>query len=179
MALQWTFLKSAIGWKQHKVKGDGNYLYQAISKAVTGDEDNHLLLCLFIQRFENFSQDPVQRTIDWYKSGIKNHVLYMGLPGTMGSYIEIFTIANCLGILVFTCTVSNYDSHTCIKWEQLKLLFPPTLPCATSRRSLWPSATLLHEATLLYNCILSSSTNTLCTQTPSILPSVSSLIKDL
>ena len=174
-----------MGRRRHTVVGDGNCLYRALAKALTGDEQNHSSIRLHIQRFENLNRDSFKEILtEVNKSTIDEHVRYMGVPGTWGTHVEIFAISNYLRIPVFTCTVSSNSYKTSIKWEEFKPLFPLSklrfpVPIPDNPCDLQPLThiELLYFKDLHYDCILSSLSHTPCIEQPVISPSISSVVQ--
>ena len=90
----------------HKIKGDGNCFYRAISKAVTGTEENHmpvrLTICAFMtnpanafQLFNQLLPNVPNLTRDSAVNRMKMHLLDKKLDqfGTWATETEIFVAA--------------------------------------------------------------------------------------
>ena len=116
----------------HKIKGDGNCFYRAISKAVTGTERNHMLvrltLCAFMTNnaleLSNLILPHVHDIISKNAvTAMKAHILKKKLDqfGTWASENEIFIAATVFQLKIHVSVLSNHKGSR--SWNTFKSQF--------------------------------------------------------
>jgi len=112
-----TLLQKAIyrqtGTKAHVIKysivGDGNCLFRALSQAVTGNQDQHLLFRSSIvnHMLDNSAKNAMEQVFNHGTHHNKNYLINMAKPGIWGTDQEIAAAAH-----LFDCSIVCFSKYS-------------------------------------------------------------------